>query len=177
MISTVRPPTEKQLALMRELGLSVPENCSVEDATELITTARIIQRFAVQIAKQEWRSDLSGFDLAPLVKAVLGVPGLARQIHENMDASAQAAFSAKAELEKEVRGKGTPVDPNDLVGDVKDDASYFFVKMRLEKMFPNISSHRLPAQKTGHELPKVYLAAELTRWERFRFWVQGLFFQ
>src|SRR5579862_6113131 len=98
MTSTLRPATEKQLALMHELGLAVPETCSIEQASDLITTARIIQRFAVQIAKQEWRSDLSGLDLAPLVKAVIEAPGMAQQIHENMDASAQAAFSAKAEL-------------------------------------------------------------------------------
>jgi hypothetical protein len=172
MMTTTRPATDKQLALLSEFGISAPENCSVEQATELIATGRIVQRFAVQIAMQEWRSDLSGLDLSPLVKAVVETPEIARQIRENMDASAQAAVSAKAELEKEAK----PINPNDLIADVKDDASYFFVKMRLEKMFPNISSHRLPAQKTGHELPKVFLPAQQTRWEKFRWWVHSLFY-
>jgi hypothetical protein len=176
MTSTDRTATEKQIALMRELGVAVPETCSVEEAADLIVTARIIQRFAVQIARQEWRSDLAGLDLSSLVQAVMSTPGMAQQIHENMDASAQAAFSAKAELEKDARGKSNPIDPEALVGDVKEDASYYFVKMRLEKMFPNISSHRLPAQKTGHEMPKVFLAPEQSRWEKFRWWVRAWFY-
>ena len=87
---------------------------------DVAATLRIIQRFAVQIAKQEWRSDLSGLDLGPLVKAVVEQPGMAQQIHENMDASAQAAFSAKTTLDQEASAKSKPVDPSDLVGDVKD---------------------------------------------------------
>src|SRR5471032_1869919 len=122
--------SEKQRAVMAKLGLPVSPLCSAEQATESIWLAQIVLRYVSQIANKNWRIRVEDRELQPIVQAVMAAPGLAEQIRENMDASAQAAWTAVDDWEHDAAsssGARRAIERRDVTIDVKEDACYFFV--------------------------------------------------
>ena len=165
------PATDKQVALIQDLGLTLPPGCTVAQASDIIGTAQIIRNFALQIARQEWRADISGYDLRPIIRSVLWTPEMADEIHEIMDAQAQAAFTAREEEEQiKAAGASSP----DMTPDLRVDKNYEIVKGKLEDHFPDLKkmSTRL---STPPPLPKakVYLPTDSGILESVKSWVDG----
>ena len=166
-----QPASEKQCSAMAELGLPVSASCTSGQATEMIGLARIVLRYVSQIANRNWRIPVEDSQLLPIVQAVMATGKLAEQIRENMDASAQAAWTAVNDFEKDPNASGprAKIERRDVVPDVKEDACYFFVKMQLEKRFPKLAerlNEPAPVQTVSNE-PRIFLAQE-TRWERLK---------
>ncbi len=165
------PATEKQVALIQDLGLKLPDGCTVAQASGIIGMAQIVRNFAVQIARQEWATDVSNYDLRPIIRAVLWTPEMADEIHETMDATAQAAFSAREE-EEQMEAVGATVKP--LESELRVDKNYEFVKSKLEYHFPNLQQLRpKPVELPPPPKPKVYLASDSGILESVRTWVDG----
>lgn len=165
------PATEKQVALIQELGLTLPPGCTVAQASDIIGTAQIIRNFALQIARQEWRADISGYDLRPIIRSVLWTPEMADEIHDIMDAQAQAAFTAREEEEQiKAAGASSP----DITPDLHEDKNYSIVKAKLEYHFPDLKQMN-PRLTTPHPppRPKVYLPTDSGILESVKTWVDG----
>ena len=176
-MSVEHPASEKQRGFMAKFGLPIPPSCTAEQATEAIGLAQIVLRYVSQIANQNWRIRVEDQELYPIVQAAMAAPGLAEQIRENMDASAQAAWTAVDDWENDAAsssGARRKIERRDVTIDVKEDACYFFVKMRLEKRIPELAARenqpppqaQPPAAQSGFT-PRIFLAQE-TRWERLK---------
>ena len=161
--------TEKQIALMRSLGLVVSSGCTVGQAAEAIGGVRIIHCFAAQIAEQEWRQSLEDRDLRPLVTAVLAKPGMAAQIQDIMDASAQAAWTARTDQDANGSSARRLATRKELTPDLREDGNYLFVKMKLERLFPDLPQE-LPVAMPAPQM-RVFLAREDALPERVMAWV------
>lgn len=168
-----RAATDKQLALMTELGVPIPPACSFELATESIGLAQIVLRYVSQLANRNWQIRVEDEELRAVVRAVLAAPQVAAQIRENMEASSEVAFLAARDWEDDPHGSGAKrakVELRDVTPDLKEDASYFFVKMQLEKHIPRLTGRMtvpLPAARATHTGPRIFLAQE-TRWEKLK---------
>ena len=177
--------TDKQRALMVELGVSCPDNCTVAQASELTALARFVACYALQVAWQEWRQELSPAEVRPVVKAVFGVRGMAEQIRETMDAIAQAASLARDEREALARSptgrlrRATDVRTGSEAGgplqrpELREDASYVFVKLRLQRLFPGIAALAPMPPAADSQRARVFLAADLRFLERLSYWLHG----
>lgn len=165
------PATEKQVALIQDLGLTLPPGCTVAQASDIIGTAQIIRNFAVQIARQEWRVDISTYDLRPIIRSVLWTPEMAEEIHDIMDAQAQAAFTAREEEEQII---ATGASSPDMTPDLHEDKNYSIVKGKLEYHFPDLKQMN-PRLTTPPPLPKakVYLPTDSGILESVKTWVDG----
>ena len=162
--------TDKQLSKMSELGLSVPPKCSFEQAAEAIGLAQIVLRYVAQIANRDWRIHVEDAELRAVVQAVMEQPELTRQICENMDASAQAAWMAVRDFEDDPTGSGfrRKIERRDVTPDVKEDACYFFAKLQIEKHVPRLAGRiSAPPAPPKLESARIFLAQE-TRWDRLK---------
>ena len=141
--------------------------------------------YAVQVAWQEWRQDLSGANLCSVVEAVFAVPGMAEQIRETIDGMAMAAALATSEKEAAARNAkrqrsgntdgdaGAATDAAQPKPDLHEDASYFLVKLRMQKLFPGIAA-LTPPPRAAHQPAHVYLATDSGFFERVRSWLRGV---
>jgi len=170
------PATEKQVTLIRDLGLTVPPECSVAQAADIITLAQIVRQFAIQIARQEWRQDISSYDLRPLIRSILWTPEMADEIHEIMDAHIQAAWSAQDDQERSTKDEkpmpesGTP----NVTHDLREDSNYTIVKAKLEYYFAELKTMSPKLAASLPPKPTVFLASDSGVLSSVRNWVDGL---
>jgi hypothetical protein len=165
------PATDKQISLIRDLGLAVPPGCSVALASELIGRTQIIRHFAIFVARQAWSADISERDLRPVIRAVMAKPSIADDVQEVMDAYTQAAFTAEAEHGK-TPPKKSPTDPN-IFMDLHEDATYAFVKLQLEKFLPDVEAMHPKRPLPPPPTAKVFLASDSGVLQSVRVWVDG----
>ena len=177
--------TDKQRALLVELGVPCPADCTVAQASELTALARFVACYALQVAWQEWRQELSPAEVRPVVKAVFGVRGMAEQIRETMDAIAQAAALARDERESLERSpSGRLRRASDVRVDreangalqrpeLREDGSYVFVKLRLQRLFPGIAALTPMVPAADSQRARIYLAADVRFLERLSYWLHG----
>ena len=167
----LEPATEKQLALMRDLGLHIPAGCSVAQASELIGRTQIIRHFAIFVARQAWSADISERDLRPVIQSVMQNAAISDDVQEIMDAYTQAAFTAEAAQGK-ASGTSAPMEPSIFL-DLHEDDTYTFVKDLLERHYPDVKAlhdkRPLPAAPTT----KVFLASDSGILQSVRVWVDG----
>jgi hypothetical protein len=172
MSRELEPATEKQLALIRDLGLVAPPGCSVAQASELIGRTQIIRHFAIFVARQAWNADLSERDLRPVILSVMQKSAISDDVQEIMDAYTQAAFTAEAAQGK-AAGTSAPMEPS-IFMDLHEDSTYTFVKNLLEKHLPDLKAlhdkRPLPAPPTT----KVFLASDSGILQSVRVWVDGI---
>ena len=177
--------TDKQRALIEELGVPCPETCTMTLASERIALARFVACYVLQVAWQEWRQEMTPAEVRPIVAAVFGVRGMAEQVRETMDAIAQAAALARDEREalgrsptgrlrraSDVRTGSEPAGELQRP-ELREDASYVFVKLRLQRLFPGIAALAPPPPEPHSQRAHVYLARDLRFLERLSYWLHG----
>ena len=165
------PATEKQIALIRDLGLTVPSGCTVAQASDIISLAQIVRHFAIQVARQEWRIDISDYDLRPIIRSILWTPEMADEIHEIMDAQAQAAWSAQ---EAQGPASDQAVAVQQFTHDLREDKNYNIMKAKLEYHFAELKTMSPKLTTPAAQKSTVFLASDSGILNSVRTWVDGL---
>jgi hypothetical protein len=168
----LEPATDKQLALIRDLGLIAPHRCSVAQASELIGRTQIIRHFAIFVARQAWSVDVSDRDLRPVIGAVMQKPAISDDVQEIMDAYTQAAFTAEAAQGK-AAGTSAPLEPS-IFMDLHEDGTFTFVKSLLEKHLPDVKAQHDNRPLSAPPTAKVFLASDSGILQSVRVWVDGI---
>jgi hypothetical protein len=166
------PATGKQLALIRDLGLNTPPNCTVARASDLIGLAQIIRHYAIFVARQEWHADINDLDLREVIRAVVEKPEIALEVQETMDAYTQAAWVSRDEQDKLPAVQKSAAEPHIFL-DLREDENYSFVKAQLERFLPDIKALHPKRPLPPPPTPKVFLASDSGVFESVRVWLDG----
>jgi hypothetical protein len=117
--SPTRPATPKQLDFLRSLGFSDVDAFTFDQASYTLDRAQQVRYLSFQVARQEWRKDLSGYDLRPIVHAAFADPMLLEQIYDKMQRHTAATYARQEELQA---AQLRSMDPN---GRIRDSAGRF----------------------------------------------------
>jgi hypothetical protein len=96
--SPTRPATEKQLRFLRDLGFRQVDGYSFDKAHWTLDHAQELRYFAFQVARQEWKQDLKGFDLRPMIHAAFADPAMLEEIYALMRRREELAYARQREL-------------------------------------------------------------------------------
>ena len=79
-----RPATDKQLQFLRDLGFRDVDDYTFDKAHWTLDHAQELRYFAFQVARQEWKQNLKGFDLRPMIQATFADPTMLEEIYTLM---------------------------------------------------------------------------------------------
>jgi len=163
--------SEKQIKLLRTLGVPVPAGCTLEQASQLILRLQNARFYAWKLATQLWGVDLDGRALRPVIQEVLAQEPLAQGVIARVDDYIAALFEA---------GEDQPAP------DLALDEIGLAVRGILERFHPKLAASAITAQakpsvaeaqqalaRFSRELEPRYFLAEPTLWERTRWTVLG----
>ncbi|MCZ7647018.1 MAG: hypothetical protein M5U26_17470 [Planctomycetota bacterium] len=147
-ISTTRqrgPANPKQVEFLRAIGLTPPETCTLQDASQLILRAQNARFYAWKVARQAWGADLDGRALRPIIRILLDREADAARVVERMD-EYLAQLLAEAEVHPDQQ---SPEAAEGYAPDLPEDDLFAFVRKALARAHPDLAERARPSARAS----------------------------